>query len=70
MVSDDEWLREAGNLLLLDLFVLFPKDGLSSKNLGNLLSSEEINLTDLNSFKTFRKILRGAYFFLERDIRV
>ena len=48
VVSDDEWLHEAGTLLL-DLSVLFMWDALSLKNLGNLLSSGEINLTDLIS---------------------
>ena len=52
VVSDGEWLREAGILpLLLDLSVLFVLDALSLKDLGNLLSSGEINLTDLNSLK-------------------
>ena len=47
-VSDDEWLHEAGTLLL-DFSVLFMRDALSLKDLGNLLSSGEINLTELNS---------------------
>ena len=47
-VSDDEWLHEA-ETLLLDLSVLLIWDGLSLKDLGNLISSGEINLTDLNS---------------------
>ena len=46
--SDDEWLHEAGTLLL-DFSVLLMRDALSLKHLGNLLSSGEINLTDLNS---------------------
>ena len=50
VVSGDEWLREADILLLLlDLPVLFMQDALSLKCLGNLVSSGEINLTDLNS---------------------
>ena len=48
VVSDDEWLHEAGTLLL-DFSVLFIWVTVTLKDLGNLLSSGEINLTDLNS---------------------
>ena len=52
MVSDDEWLHEASTLLLLfGLSVLFERDALLLKDLGNLLYSGEINLTDLNCLK-------------------
>ena len=52
VASDNEWLCEAGILpLLLDVSVLFTWDALSLKDLANLLSSGEINLTDLNSLK-------------------
>ena len=58
MVSDNEWLHEAGTLLLLlllDLSVLFVWGALSLKDNGNLLPSGEINLTDLNSPKPSEK---------------
>ena len=48
-VSDDEWLHEAGTLLL-EFSVLFMWDVLTLKDLSKwLLSSGEINLTDLKS---------------------
>ena len=45
---DDGWLHEAGTLLL-DLSALLMWDALLLKGLGNLLSSGEINLTNINS---------------------
>ena len=59
-VSDEEWLHETSTLLV-DLSVFFLWDALSLKDLGNLLFSWEINLTDLN-FLTLSKRSFAVHF--------